>query len=159
MITSYLQFKEIQLQVQVLMLTSHYSLLCEELCECVCGLSKCMCFLLGRCFPILWALHHTATGEQIWGRGGEGGGEEPRPDWSKSPAQCDKVLSVQRKSREDPEFPELSETLHLSHLSNFATWKWDACFYRSRLCPWLISIAPEREFGHEIKQTSRLEIH
>lgn len=30
----------------------------------------CMCFLLGRCFPILMTLHHYERGEQIVGRGG-----------------------------------------------------------------------------------------
>lgn len=41
-------------------------------CMCVCCGSACVqvCFLLGRCFPVLVTLHHSDRGEEIVGGGG-----------------------------------------------------------------------------------------
>lgn len=38
-----------------------------------------VCFLLGRCFPILMSLHHSDRGEKMGGEGG-GGEEEEREE-------------------------------------------------------------------------------
>lgn len=87
--------------------------LCACVCMCVCCEKALVhvCFLLGRCFPILVTLHHSDRGQQIvWGGGGEGEDKGARREsgWGVYYSATSVIKCRQRRGRaEGPEFPEL----------------------------------------------------